>query len=210
MSSSIFLARKSTSSLTTPRCYDAAMMTTPITGDTWGDEVDSVRAFLLAEAEKPFAELRPVVAASRERLLEALAGTSKDQVQFRPPDGEGEDAMGIAEVIRHVSSIEAIFAERIRQLGLGVDLNVTKTYPGYMEDVTSRDPAELAAEFEASGARMDAAIAEIDGRERLDTTDPHRLFGPLNCRGWYRLHGVHLEDHVHQIAKIKAMEGFPR
>jgi hypothetical protein len=185
------------------------MTTTPITGDTWGDEVDPVREYLLAEAEKPFAELRPVVAASRTRLLEALAGTTKEQVQFRPPEGEGEDAMGIAEVMRHLVSIEAIFAERIRQLGLGIDLNVTNTYPGYLEDVTTRDPDELAAEFEASGARMDAAIAEIDGRERLDTTDPHRLFGPLNCRGWYRLHGIHLEDHVHQIGKIKAMDGYP-
>jgi hypothetical protein len=186
------------------------MTITPITGDTWGDEVDPVREYLLAEAEKPFSELRPIVTASRARLLEALAGTTKGQLQFRPPEGEGEDAMGIAEVMRHLASIEAIFAERIRQLGLGIDLDVTKTYPGYLEDVTTREPDELAAEFEASGARMDAAIAEIEGRERLDTTDPHRLFGPLNCRGWYRLHGVHLEDHVHQIAKIKAMDGYPR
>jgi hypothetical protein len=185
-------------------------MTTPITGDTWGDEVDSVRAFLLAEAEKPFSELKPIVAASRARILEALAGTTTEQVQFRPPEGEGEDAMGIAEVMRHLSSIEAIFAERIRQLGLGLELNVTRTYPGYMGDVATRDPAELAVEFAASGARMDAAVAEIEGRERLVTTDSHRLFGPLNCRGWYRLHGVHLEDHVHQIAKIKRMDGYPR
>lgn len=185
------------------------MTTTPITGDTWGDEVDSVRTFLLAEAEKPFAELRPIVAASRARILEALEGTTTEQVQFRPAEGEGEDAMGIAEVMRHLSSLESIFAERIRQLGLGADLNVTKTYPGYMEDVTTRDPEELAAEFAASGERMDAAVAEIDGHERLDTTDPHRLFGPLNCRGWYRLHGTHIEDHVHQIAKIKRMDGYP-
>ncbi len=72
-----------------------------------------------------------------------------------------------------------------------------------------KEPDELAAEFEGTGARMDAAVADIEGRERLDTTDSHRLFGPLNCRGWYRLHGVHLKDHVHQIAKIKQMNGYP-
>lgn len=186
------------------------MTTTPMTGETWGDEVDPVRAYLLSESEKPFAELKPVVAASRARILEALEGVTKEQVQFRPPEGEGEDAMGIAEVMRHLTSIEAIFAERIRQLGLGLELNVTKTYPGYMEDVTTREPRELAAEFEGTGRRMDAAVAEIEGSERLDTTDSHRLFGPLNCRGWYRLHGVHLEDHVHQIAKIKQMDGYPK
>ncbi len=185
------------------------MTTQPITGETWGDEVDPVRTYLLSESDKPFAELRPIVAAARARVLEALEGTTKEQVQFRPPEGEGEDAMGIAEVMRHLTSIEAIFAERIRQLGLGVELNVTKTYPGYMEDVTTREPDELASEFEGTGARMGAAIVEIEGHERLDTTDSHRLFGPLNCRGWYRLHGVHLEDHVHQIAKIKQMNGYP-
>jgi hypothetical protein len=130
-------------------------------------------------------------------------------MQFRPGIGEGEEAMGIAEVVRHIASIESIFAERIRQLGLGLPLNVTRTYPGYLEDVATRDPLELRAELTASGARMAAALDEIDGHERLDIFDSHRLFGPLNCRGWFRLHGVHLEDHVHQIAKIKAMPGYP-
>ena len=185
-------------------------MTTPMTGETWGDEVDSVRQFLLAESEKPFAELRPIVAASRARLLASLEGVSESQLQFSPGIGEGEEALGIAEVMGHLISIEAIFAERIRQLGLGLDLNVTRTYPGYHEDVTSRDATELAARFAETAALMLAAIEEIDGHERLDTFDSHRLFGPLNCRGWYRLHGVHLDDHVHQIAKIKAMPSYPR
>ena len=185
-------------------------MTAPITGETWGDEVESVRQFLLAEAEKPFSQLRPAVEASRARLLDALKGLTKEQVQFRPGTGEGEDAMGIAEVVRHVASIEAIFAERIRQLGRGLPVDVTRTYPGYLEDVSTRDPDELAAELEASGARMTAGLAQIDGHERLDTHDSHRLFGALNCRGWYRLHGVHLEDHVHQIAKLKALPEFPK
>jgi len=181
-----------------------------MTGETWGDEVDSVREFLLAESEKPFDEQRPVVAAARARLLASLEGVSEAQMRFSPGSGEGEEAMGIAEVMGHLISIEAIFAERIRQLGLGVDLNVTRTYPGYKEDVTTQDPTELSALFAETGAIMLAAVAEIEGHERLDTFDSHRLFGPLNCRGWFRLHGVHLEDHVHQIAKIMALPDFPR
>jgi len=180
-----------------------------MTGETWGDEVESVRAFLLAESEKPFAGLRPVVAESRERLLASLDGVSEAQMRFSPGTGDGEEAMSIAEVMGHLISIEAIFAERIRQLGLGIELNVTRTYPGYKEDVETRDPVELARRFEETGAIMQATVDAIDGQERLDTFDSHRLFGPLNCRGWFRLHGVHLEDHVHQIAKIKAMPPYP-
>jgi hypothetical protein len=180
-----------------------------MTGDTWGDEVDPVRAFLLAEAEKPFAELRPIVAAARDRIVASLEGVSEAQMQFSPGSGEGEEAMGIAEVMGHLISIEAIFAERIRQLGLGEEINVTRTYPGYHEDVTAGDREALEQLFAETGELMLAAVDEIDGRERLDTFDSHRLFGPLNCRGWFRLHGIHLEDHVHQIAKIKAMQGYP-
>lgn len=184
-------------------------MTLPMTGDTWGDEVEAVRNFLLAESNKPFGALRPAVEEARRRLLTALDGVSEAQMRFSPGEGEGEEAMSIADVMRHLISIEAIFAERTRQLGLGLPLNVTRTYPGYKEDVDAAGPDELAALFEASGARMRAAVEEIEGRERLDTFDSHRLFGPLNCRGWYRLHGVHLEDHVHQISKIKAMPAYP-
>jgi hypothetical protein len=180
-----------------------------MTGETWGDEVDPVRAFLISEAEKPFSELRLVVAASRARLVASLEGVSEAQMQFSPGSGEGEEAMGIAEVMGHLISIEAIFAARIRQLGLGEEINVTRTYPGYHEDVTTHDRAALEQLFSETGHLMQTAIDEVDGHERLDTLDSHRLFGPLNCRGWFRLHGVHLEDHVHQIAKIKAMPGYP-
>lgn len=182
---------------------------TPITGETWGDEVDSVRAYLLAESERPFAEIRPVVAAERERLRALCAGTTAEQVAFRPDSGEGEDAWGIAEVLRHVASVEVIFAERIRQLGLGQPVDVTKTYPGFMESLETRDRDELLAAFEASGRVMLEAVDAIEGSEVLDSFDTHRLFGELNCRGWFRLHGIHMMDHAHQVAKMKTRSGYP-
>jgi hypothetical protein len=185
------------------------MTTTPITGETWGDEIETVRGFLLSQSERPFAELRPEVEVARQDIIAAIVGLSEEQAAFRPAGGEGEDAMGIAEVMRHVISIETIFAERIRQLGLGREVNVTRTYPGYREEVDTQDIDESAARFATTGALMMRAVEEIEGRERLDTFDSHRLFGPLNCRGWFALHAVHLRDHVHQIGKIKAMEGYP-
>ena len=83
--------------------------------------------------------------------------------------------------------------------------------PGMLGALAARYPVVQRCFAEASAALgFDLWRLTAEGpAERLDTTDPHRLFGPLNCRGWYRLHGVHLEDHVHQIAKIKAMDGYP-
>lgn len=182
---------------------------TPITGETWGDEVESVRTYLLAESEQSFAELRPRVVAEREVLRTLCADTTAEQVAFRPDTGEGEDAWGIAEVLRHVASVEVIFAERIRQLGLGQPVDVTKTYPGFMESHETRDREELLAAFEASGRVMLEAIDAVAGSEILDSFDTHRLFGELNCRGWFRLHGLHMSDHARQVTRLKAQPGYP-
>jgi hypothetical protein len=184
-------------------------VTTPITGETWGDEIDGVRAYILREATRPFSVLMPRVSEARQSLLAAVADVSEDQAQFRPDTGEGEDAWGIAEVLRHIASIEAIMAERIRLLGRGEPVDVTATYPGYMEDVSTRSLPELVDALAGSYAQLEAAVSDIDGHERLDTLQAHRRFGELNCRGWLVMHQLHIEDHARQVGKIKAMSGFP-
>lgn len=185
-------------------------MTTPITGETWGDEIDSVRELLLREAEQPFAALRPKLDAARRELLAAVEDVSEEQAQFRPETGEGEDAWGIAEVLRHFASIETIMADRIRTLGSGSPTDaITPTYPGYMEALETRRLPELLRALDASYAALLAAIEEIEGHERLDTLAAHRRFGELNCRSWLAMHTLHLQDHARQAGKIKALEGFP-
>jgi hypothetical protein len=185
------------------------MTTTPITGETWGDEVESVRAHLLKEGEQTFAELSPQVEQARSELLQALEGVSEEQAEFRPATGEGEDAWGIAEALRHIASVEAIMANRIRFLGLGLPVDVKPIYPGFMEDVETRRLPELMDALQESWSLLWAAVSEIDGSERLDTFEPHRRFGDLNCRSWLVMHGLHLQDHARQIGKIKAMDGYP-
>jgi hypothetical protein len=183
-------------------------MTTPITGETWGDEVDKVREVLLQEAEQPFAALRPKLDAARRELLAAIEGVSEEQAQLRPAAGEGEDAWGIAEVLRHFASIETIMAGRIQALGSGEATDsITPTYPGYMEAIETRRLPELRAALDASYAALLAAIDAIEGHERLDTVAAHRRFGELNCRSWIAMHTLHLQDHTRQIGKIKTTFG---
>jgi hypothetical protein len=185
------------------------MAATPITGETWGDQIDPVRTYLLQEAERPLAELRPKLAEAHQALVGALEGVSEGQAEFTPAVGEGEDAWGIAEVLRHISSVEVIMADRVRQLGQGELLNLQSTYPGFMESVETRRLPELIDTVGRSYDRLLTAVNEIEGHERLDTLDTHRRFGELNCRGWVAMHTLHLQDHARQIGKIKAMEGFP-
>jgi hypothetical protein len=185
------------------------MMAKPITGDTWGDVIDPVREHLLQLSEQPFAVLRPQLDEAHRGLVAALEGVSEGQAAFTPAVGEGEDAWGIAEVLRHLASVEMIMADRVRQLGTGAPLQLQSTYPGFMESVETRQLPELIETVERSHAALGAAVAEIEGHERLDTRDAHRRFGELNCRGWVAMHTLHLQDHTRQIGKIKAMPGYP-
>jgi hypothetical protein len=182
----------------------------PITGETWGDEIEPVRVYLSQEADQPFASLRPKLDAAHQALLAATEGVSDTQGQFRPGTGEGEDAWGIAEALRHVASIEPIMADRVRALGTGQKADaLPATYPGYLEAVETRQVAELRPILEQSYADLVAAIEAVAGNENLDTLDEHRRFGPLNCRGWVAMHTLHLQDHARQVGKIKALPGYP-
>jgi len=185
-------------------------MTKPITGETWGSEIDGVRAYLLAEADLPFSALLPKLAAARADLLAALKGVSEEQAEFRPIAGAGEDGWGIAEVLRHIASIETIMADRIRALGVGASVSsLTPTYPGYMESVDTRRLPALVKVIGDSHAALLTAVMEIEGHERLDTVAQHRRFGNLNCRAWLVMHCLHMQDHTRQIGKIKALDGYP-
>jgi hypothetical protein len=185
-------------------------MTTLITGETWGDNVESVRAYLLAQAEQPLGSLRASLEATRQEFRAALDGVSEAQAQFIPGTGEGEEAWGIAEVLRHVASIEPIMAERVRLLGNGEPTeSLTRTHPGYLEAVDSRRLADLRALLDHSYAQLLSAIDAIEGHERLDTQTAHRRFGPLNCRGWVALHTLHLQDHTRQITRLQGQPGYP-
>jgi hypothetical protein len=61
------------------------------------------------------AVLRSNLAASRERLLQAIAGVSEDQFKRRPPAADGGSAPNwcIAEVLAHLLQQERLRAERI-------------------------------------------------------------------------------------------------
>jgi hypothetical protein len=165
---------------------------------------------LLREAQQTFTDLRQNLDAARTELSASIDSVSDVQAQYTPASGEGEDAWGIAEVLRHIATIEPIMARRVRLLGNGESTEeLPRGQPGYLADVDSRKIAELRQMLERSYAELLDAIALVEGHERLDTLAAHGRFGELNCRGWVALHALHLRDHARQIENIKHLHGYP-
>src|SRR5207237_10430397 len=132
-----------------------------------------------------------------------------EQAQFTPASGEGEDAWGIAEVLRHIATTEPVMAQRVRLLGTGQPTDgLPRSRSGNIDDVQTRQISELRLALDHSYADLLGALDAIDGHERTDTVLAHRRFGELNCRGWVALHTAHVRDHARQVAKITAMAGF--
>ena len=180
-------------------------------------ETDRVRSYLVSQAEKKaFAELRPGVEEARAALLAEVNGITEEQSRFKPAlssvegpsGGEGEDAWGIAEVLRHCIQNEESVALRIRALALGDSARGGST--GRVVGRTNATIAELVRDLQAANFALDHSVGSVEGKERLDTTAPHPFFGELNCRAWFLFQRVHDLDHARQIQKIKTEPGYPK
>jgi hypothetical protein len=178
-----------------------------ITGEKFGEERQAPRAHLLAEARKPFSVLRADLVASHQKLRAALAGVTEAQSRFQPKGGEGEDAWGIAQIVRHLGGSEGRMARRILNLAQGVEMGAPAPQPG---DDDPRSLGELKAALdEGNQAVLDAAAA-VEGKEDLDRTWNHPMFGELNCRAVFALQALHERDHARQIELLKALPDFPK
>jgi hypothetical protein len=186
------------------------MTSEPLTGVVYGEEParERTRAFLLQEAARPLAEILASVVLAHTAFEASLQGVSAAQAAFHPP-GVGEDAFSIAQIARHVAGSGAIMAERLRAIGLGEQPTRT-TSPGNFGDLTAESLPALMEPLRAVPASLQASVAAITGRERLDSTTRHPMFGELNWRAYLRLIGLHVEDHIRQVEQIKASAGYPR
>jgi hypothetical protein len=187
------------------------MTNTPVTGEVWGDEVERGRAFMLEQATKPLSELLIAVERSRDDLVAALSGVSDAQARFKPHGGSGsddEEAYSLTEVARHIVNVEPVMINRVLALATGEPPPAGQG-PGALGGNEDTPLARLVEMIQGNRAPCAAAISEIEGKERLDTTMAHRVFGELNCRGFLCLHGLHLADHARQAAKVKTHPDFP-
>jgi hypothetical protein len=165
------------------------------------------REYLAAEAAKPFAELREPVEAARAALLAEAEALTEAQAVFKPASGSGEDAWSAHQVLRHV--IQGIEGNALRVRALGLGDAARGSTPGRLVGRADASLADLVRDLKAAYFALDHAVGSVEGKERLDTTATHALFGELNCREWFLFQRIHDGDHTRQLQKLKADPAFP-
>ncbi len=180
----------------------------PITGQTYGEAQarQRTRAFLLTEAEKPLSEILQSVEDALSRFTESLNGVSRAQSAFAP-GGEGEEAYSIAQAARHVAGSTVIMASRLAAVAYGEE-PAPATGPGSFGSVDAGSIPELLNALDPARSALREGEAAIRG-SAPDRSINHPAFGELNTAAYLRMIGLHIEDHIYQVAKIKGDSEYP-
>jgi hypothetical protein len=165
--------------------------------------------------------------ATRKLLLDAIAGLSAEQWQFKP----GPDRWSVAEIAEHVAVTEDLYWN-------GIQRNVAKEpNPGKRAEIqvadeeiiprmADRTSTRKAGDANTPSGRFADAVAVAEAykasRDRLieyvRATDdnlrghvwPHRAYGPIDGYQWILLACGHIVRHVDQINEVKAAPTYPQ
>lgn len=167
------------------------------------------------------------LAASRERLLEAVEGLTDEQRTFRP----APTRWSVADCVEHIIVVEnfvldsmqkvlATAPEPARQAEVrGKDEIILEQVPARNRRVTGPPqvmPTGRWPEFEDRLRRFEAVrerTVRLAGVTQADLRShffPHPILGDLDCYQWLLFLCTHCERHVRQLEEVKADPQFPR
>jgi DinB superfamily len=150
-------------------------------------------------------QCREQVRAAFSRLGSALASLSGEQATWKP----NAEEWSAAQVGDHVALATGVMANITGLLAKGQavtdeDWDPPPQFRGNAEDVgdVKRRLGELPAE-------TDKLFDEAVKTDRLDLKANNSQLGDMNWREWFYFLGVHADDHIGQIEKLRGMPGFP-
>jgi uncharacterized damage-inducible protein DinB len=166
------------------------------------------------------------LAESRDRLLRAAQGLSREQLHYRAAPGRWT----VAECLEHLTAVEgAVLGIIQRTLSEGPDASKRSAFEGkdaaLVEDIAGRITRFQAPEFLAPSGRWsdDQLLKEFDAARRntgefASSTEAdlrrhffkHPVFGDLDLYQWLLLVAAHCDRHRTQAEEVMASTGFPR
>jgi DinB family protein len=166
--------------------------------------------------------------ASRKLFLDAVAGLTPEQWNFKP----APDRWSIAECAEHIAVSEDFIAGMIRDRIMKgpvapekrsevkvTDEQIVQMVPERTQKFKApepivpthrwADPSETVAHFKESRDRNIAYI-ETTQEDLRDHFGPHPAFGMLDAYQWMLLISGHTERHTNQILEVKADPKYPK
>ena len=163
--------------------------------------------------------------ANLDRLLETLRAMTPEQRSFEP----GGDAWSVNQVAHHLLLVQSIsvgvmeknrgrqsarrnLRQRLGRIGvamvLGLGIKVRNPAPP-----TTPDPEitfeELEPRWSEERARFGGLVASMDDASLGEAGFKHPISGPLTVGESLDFLACHLEHHLKQIERIRALPGFP-
>lgn len=155
-------------------------------------ELDRIRGYLQAQAQKPIDDLIARVQEGADDLHAAASTTPAGQFELRL---EGEEWSPM-DCLRHIVGSNLQVCEAIRSVAHTGALPSSR--PG--EPAGGRD--DLLAAHEAALASLYEAVRSADPGAHLDIKWRHPAFGDLNWREWFIFLRIHCRDHARQIPAL--------
>jgi len=159
----------------------------------------TVVSYLAHQGKKDTSAIVAVIERERQRLLDVLAGVSREQAEFAPSPGQ----WSIRDVAEHVAAAERGVVEIIARLA-------GTTAPPQGPPAAGRSLAELRQHLSAVRAQLLGLIEGLAQDANLNAKHDHLFFGPLNWKEWLAFQRVHDGDHIEQIQAIRRSPSYPR
>jgi hypothetical protein len=158
------------------------------------------------QAEKGVDSLAALMERTSGDWQRCLEGMSEEQAGFAPGN-----EWPARTVVNHFLGVTVGVNKQIRRFTSGIMPSATdeETLSAEGGGVEATTVPEMRKELDASFLDMIALTRSLQGNENLDAQFPHPMFGQLNILEWIAFQRLHSQDHIQQIEKNKAADGYP-
>jgi hypothetical protein len=150
-------------------------------------------------------EIKREVREAFSKLGSALESLSDEQATWKPEEAE----WSAAQVGDHVALATGVMCNVTGLLAKGQAVTDADWDPPPQFRGDAADVASVKKRLGELPAFTDRLFEDGVKTDRLDETANNSLLGDMNWREWFYFLGVHANDHIGQIEKLRAEPGFP-
>jgi hypothetical protein len=139
------------------------------------------------------------------RLADALDALSGEQASWKPEEAE----WSAAQVGDHVALATGVMCNVTGLLAKGQAVTDADWDPPPQFRGNAADVGDVKKRLGELPGFTDSLFDEGTTTDRVEVKANNSQLGDMNWREWFYFLGVHANDHIGQIEKLRAAEGFP-